>query len=247
MCTLSWIHDPSGCRIYFNRDEKRTRLPARLPAETSIDGVRVLTPADGNAGGSWLTVNEYGIAVAVLNFYEAEAKAAFDSIKFESRGHLVLGLSSARSLAEARHRLHEINPDLFKPFFIVLFDGDAQGRIIRWDGRRLQEQELPGQLSPVSTSSFNTAEVLARRQDKFNTLKSTMGGPSDAMLSAFHHSRDDMGGPYSVTMTRPDALTVSFSMVTIGMKQVSFYYQPRHPDGVDPGYLPGSEVTLART
>jgi hypothetical protein len=67
------------------------------------------------------------------------------------------------------------------------------------------------------------------------------------MLSAFHHSRDDLGGPYSVTMTRPDALTVSFSMVTIGTKRVSFYYQPRHSDGVDPVYLPGSEVTLART
>jgi len=247
MCTLSWIHDQSGCRIYFNRDEKRTRLPARPPAQSSVNGVRVLTPADGNAGGSWLTVNEYGIAVAVLNYYEAEAKAAVDTVKYESRGQLVLKLSSSRSLADARQCLHEINADRFRPFIIVLFDGEARGQIIRWDGRQLQEQELSPQSSPISTSSFKTTEVLARRQDTFSELKSTMGGLSDAMLTAFHHSRDDTGGPYSVTMTRPDALTVSFSMVTIGMKQVSFYYQPRHSDGVDPEYLPGSEVTLART
>jgi hypothetical protein len=246
MCTLSWIHDRQGCRIYFNRDEKRTRSPARPPKREMVDDVNVLTPADGNYGGSWLTVNEYGVAVAVLNYYEAEANFVDKSARFESRGHLVLKLSSSRSLSEASDRLKKIHAESYRPFILLIFNGEGQARMTRWDGQHVSGHEIKTMELPITTSSFKTPEVIARRHEKFREFRSAMSGEPDSMLSAFHHSRDGLGGPYSVTMTRPDALTVSFSMVTIGGGHVSFFYQPRQVDGADPEYLAGTTVTLSR-
>jgi len=247
MCTLTWLRDTNGLRVYFNRDEKRTRLPALPPAEKIVHGVRVLTPTDADAGGSWLAANEFGLVVAVLNFYDAEATLPASNVNHQSRGHLILQLSTHQTPGSALADIDRLPLAMFRPFILVLFGEGRDDAIVRWNGRKIEKQHLLPEACPITTSSFKTRDVLEARRRRFDGLSREMGGISDDMLRAFHMSRDAKGGPYSVTMTRDDAMSVSFSTVNVGKKSVSFYYQPRLSEGTDPDYLLGETVSINRT
>lgn len=246
MCTLTWIKNPNGCRIYFNRDEKRTRLPATPPSNQVIEGVRVLAPNDGNAGGSWLAVNEFALAVAILNYYEAEAMVPPNENQYRSRGHLVLDLAASRNDHDMIRKLHHQSFDAFRPFIIVLFTSGDNGVVARWNGRQFSEINLTRQALPLTTSSFRTAEVLEERKRLFHEM---MKGdvPTDRRLADYHKSRSEKGGAYSVAMSRPDACTVSFNLVNIGSSTVSFHYEERDQSGDDPAFRPAVTVEMPRS
>jgi hypothetical protein len=246
MCTLTWISDPRGTRIYFNRDEQRTRLPASPPAPLVRNGVHVLAPLDGNAGGTWLSVNERGLAIAILNFYEADTARPAGPTHHRSRGQLVLDLSDAETPAAMRDRLGMFPVTDFRPFILVGIDAAGQGLEMRWDGHATATRDLASIPLPITTSSFRTAEVLSARRQRFDAMMED-GPVTDAMLRAFHRSRDPLGGPFSVTMTRPDAMTVSFCAVEIGTREIRFYYEPRAKIGVDPDYEAGITAVMNRT
>ena len=73
MCTLTWWRGESGeLEIFFNRDERKTRPVADPPSRFESDGVSFLSPRDPKGGGTWMTVNEYGIVVCLLNKWELE-------------------------------------------------------------------------------------------------------------------------------------------------------------------------------
>ena len=67
MCTVSWTREPDGYHLLANRDEKRTRAIAQPPRVRRHFGVRYLAPTDTDHGGTWIAVNEYGIAACLLN------------------------------------------------------------------------------------------------------------------------------------------------------------------------------------
>jgi len=247
MCTLTWLYDQHGLRIYFNRDEKRTRLPATPPVIQIIRGVRVLAPIDGNAGGTWLAVNEFGLAVAVLNYYEAEASAPAGSGDFNSRGQLVLDLAASRDGHEAIDQLHHLDHRAYRPYILALFTPDQAGLMARWNGRQFSEIDLNRQPLPVTTSSFRTEEVLNARKKLFQEMLAGKNGITDDLLLNYHRSRSELGGAHSVTMSRPDACTVSFNAVTIGNSDVSFLYEERDQAGDDPAYRPGICVEMSRS
>ncbi len=67
MCTVSWIHTPRGYELFCNRDEAITRESAFAPGAIDRNGVRVLAPLDGRHGGTWIAVNEFGLALCLTN------------------------------------------------------------------------------------------------------------------------------------------------------------------------------------
>ncbi len=246
MCTLTWRTDKHGTRIFFNRDEQRTRLPALPPSVHFRGGVQWLAPLDANAGGSWLTGNDRGMAVAILNYYDVErTPAAGAKTSHRSRGQLVMDLADVRNHAEILARLSNEHLEFYRPFILVGIHISGRVGECRWDGASLQANVLDDGDQPVTTSSFKTAEVLAARREKYRRY---VGGivVEDEQLEAFHKSRDQRGGPFSVTMTRPDAMTVSYSRVDLGHQEVGFLYQPRLNEGDDPSYGDPVRVTLAR-
>ena len=98
MCTASWLDRPEGFELFFNRDERRTRarsLPPRVV--TAPDGTRYLAPIDAESGGTWIAVNEHGLAVCLLNRYPEVLAPATP----RSRGHLVTHLAGTGALAGA--------------------------------------------------------------------------------------------------------------------------------------------------
>jgi len=246
MCTLTWISDPRGTRIYFNRDEKRTRLPATPPALLIRNGIHILAPLDGNAGGTWLTVNEKGMTIAILNFYEADATTSRNADHHRSRGQLVLDLADVDTPDAMRNRLELLSMADYRPFIVVGMDAAGHGLEVRWNGHTTALRDLASISLPITTSSFRTAEVLAARRHHFESLMDA-GPVTDAKLKAFHKSRDPLGGPFSVTMTRPDAMTVSFCAVEVGSREIHFYYEARAQTGADPDFEAGITAVMKRT
>jgi Transport and Golgi organisation 2 len=222
MCTVSWVHAADGYHLLCNRDEKRTRSAALPPCVERFDGVKVIAPRDGDFGGSWIAVNELGVAVCLLNGTPRPAP--------ESRGHLLLGLSSVRSALEARERIVRMELGAYAPFTLVAIEPGKPVVVMDWDETKRFTTDSPG---PLISSSFDPAGVRAARQCEFARL--VAGGITPHSLYSFHESHGSEAGPYSPCMHRVDAETVSFSWVTVTRRGVSFFYGPGSPCRLGPG------------
>src|SRR5262249_50292824 len=53
VCPLSFRLERGGFELWFSRDERRSRAPARPPALTHTGGTQVLAPRDPEGGGTW--------------------------------------------------------------------------------------------------------------------------------------------------------------------------------------------------
>ena len=76
MCTATWMATEGRFRLYFNRDELRSRGPARPPERLEREGTAILAPIDGDRGGSWIAANEHGLVACLLNGYVEESDPA---------------------------------------------------------------------------------------------------------------------------------------------------------------------------
>ena len=240
MCTLTWRREPSGYEVLFNRDERHTRLPATPPALNNCEGVRYLAPRDGDSGGSWIMANERGLTCALLNYYDAQTpKAHTPPEGWISRGHLVLSLANCTDVSAVGQRLESTALGSYRPFRIAAFDLSCGDRHWRWNGATLTHAPLHDRDRPISTSSFRSAEVYARRQEAFRRLGSS---PNSKQLAAYHQSVDPMDGAFSVRMRRDDAQTVSFSRVLVDRAAVRFDYRPESRDSLE--LLPEERAVL---
>ncbi len=227
MCTVTWLQDARRYRVYFNRDERRTRSPAHPPSIRRHEGVDLLSPTDPDGGGSWMAANREGIAVCLLNYYEAAGDTPPPETLYRSRGGLVLDAAAGRfgSIPDPRPRDLEV----FPPFHLMAFSPDGQVLRMTWDGRSLARSRLEDNDQPVTTSSFRTADVLASRASRFRAFREAAAMRDDAMHRAFHLSREG-DDAFSVMMSRPDARTVSLTVVDVSPDKVHMTYFARGDD-----------------
>lgn len=157
-------------------------------------------------------VNQWGIACALLNYYQGSAPE-LPSGKFTSRGLLVSeGLASASSLAEVDGWLREqVGHRSFRSFLFVAvgMEGEAMWR---YDSGTLDT--VPCRI-PITTSSFATDDVVKVRRRYFDSS----GGGEE-----FHRWFDPDRPAYSARMEREDAMTVSLSQIGIEPGKISYRY-----------------------
>lgn len=239
MCTVTWLRKPGAFTLFFNRDEQRTRAPAEPPSVRRHRGTALLAPRDPQAGGTWLAVNEHALIVAMLNYYERESTPAGANLPraARSRGQLALD-AAAEDSPQAVVAMLDAEPlDAVRPFHLLAFDGRS-GRAMRatWDGATIAKRTLEDRDRPVTTSSFQTARVLARRREAFAS-RAAEGGLDANDLEAYHFSRDVEGDPFSVFMTRLDAMTVSVTRVTVRGGEAEMRYHPRSEEDGRPQWF----------
>ena len=77
MCTLTIVPHEDGFQLGCNRDERLSR-PAALPPRVHVAGsLLALFPTDLPGGGTWIGVNERGLAVSLApDEASAPARAA---------------------------------------------------------------------------------------------------------------------------------------------------------------------------
>ncbi len=223
MCTATWLRDDGGYHLFFNRDERRERKRAQPPVRSEAEGVSYLAPRDGDAGGSWLAVNEFGLSVALLNYYQAPVLNSPVAGAFVSRGQLVTALVTAASLAEVDRRLSALDLLAYRPCTLLILVPSSVA-LFGWDGtllRRLPEPET----RMLSSSGFDAAGAERSRRE---LLASVAPNSADA-LRRFHASHQPQRGAFSPCMHRHDASTVSFSEVRVTPRRVSFKYADGPP------------------
>ena len=221
MCTVSWIHQGSGYQLLSNRDEKRTRRPASTPRLLTRDSVRFVAPIDGDFGGTWIAVNEYGLSLVLLN------RAPSSPAKL-SRGLLPMNLIPSPTLSEIAERISATDLSDFAAFTLAALEPSLPAALFHWDGRGLTADFDGDRHVPLVSSSFDPERVERERRAEFDRLRQLPGGLRAGNLLAFHASHQPERGPdaYSTCMHRPDAETVSFTWVTVNAAEASLYYAP---------------------
>lgn len=219
MCTLSWRRGDAGYELFMNRDELRKRLTARPPAVHMGSTAAYLAPTDGDAGGSWLAVNEHGLGLALLNRYDPAPRPAVGTLR--SRGLLVVDLAGGcDELVEVLERLGGLELRCYRPFTLALFSPEEDPLAVAWNGLRLSAPWPPRQ--PLASSSYDPEGISAARRRCAHELLAP--APTREELMAFHRSHHPERGPYSPCMHRTDAVTVSFTWVRVTPEDVAMAY-----------------------
>ncbi len=227
MCTVSWLHTADGYHLLCNRDERLTRKPAAPPAVGQFGGVRSIAPSDGDHGGTWIGVNEFGLALCLLNRYEDEATGPPEG--YTSRGLLVLDLLDARSKDILDSRTADMELSRFQPFTLVSLAPNETALIIHWTGReRLIESNGEARM-PLVSSSFDTRGVDRFRKNLFERMSDSYERVDSEVLQSFHLSHAGKANAYSPCMHRADAETVSFSWVKVTGSKIEFLYKAASP------------------
>ncbi|MEO6244570.1 MAG: NRDE family protein [Opitutaceae bacterium] len=224
MCTVSWRRGSEGDHdLFFNRDELNTRAPELPPAGDHAAGVAWLAPRDGDRGGTWLLVNEFGLTVCLLNDYGNPWRPATVAVPF-SRGHVVLACAAATRLAEVAEAVNAQPLRRCAPFQLVALSPDEGLVLLQWGGgdglKRTQTAVVP----PLSSSSYATDAVIAARVQRFGQFVRNPASTAASELSAYHRHHDSAAGAESVLMRRPDAATRSICHVRVDQSRVRLDY-----------------------
>lgn len=220
MCTLSWLyHGNNHYEVYFNRDEQRSRLPALEPQNMMIDGVHCVMPIDPVGGGSWISTNEHGVTVCLLNYYQGEAPKG----TLISRGLIVKRLASSSSSHNLDLRLMEMTLDRFAPFTVVSFDTRRTANETvawTWDGKTLSRSHA---FAPIVSAAMHFEQASQFRLDLFNELVHSM--PRSDIGRYFHQFYSADFPHLSPLMERDDARTVSFTSVIVSSTKQEMSYR----------------------
>ncbi len=223
MCTVSWLPDPLGYTLCFNRDERFTRAPGLPPESRVAAGVPYVAPIDGDFGGTWLATNAFGLSLGITNRYSVPGYVA--PAKPRSRGLLPLALIMHPTAAEALAALGASDLGAVQPFSLIAVEPGGPARVAAWDGQALEVSfhAQPGLI--LTSSSVTEPEVAASRKALFAALTDITG----EALAALHRSHIPERGRRSVCMHRDDAETQSYSEVRVSADQVVFFHTPDAP------------------
>lgn len=225
MCTMTWVRRPDGYDLLCNRDERVSRLPATGPEVRELRGLRCISPADGDFGGTWITVNELGVTLCLLNAYGDEVPEPADG--WTSRGLLLSDLADSDDAQDARRRILDRDLSVFRPFVLVIAVPHRSPTQVRWTGRSL---ELDGAVRPPIVSSGGDERAAREsRREQLESLLRTARRPNLALLEGFHRSHEPERGPLSVCVHAGEAKTVSMSVVSVRESMIAFRYEPGSP------------------
>lgn len=238
MCTVSIVPmrcEPagSGIRLACNRDESRQRPPARLPEIRSFGQRRAILPVDPVSDGTWIGVNDAGLVMTLMNVYPApfdrEGFAAWGG-RYASRGAIIPSLLHCESIGEAVSLASRLNPLVYPSFRLVLLDGTQFAEVVARSERLevFQPAPIAGPMMYAS-SGLGDEMVIGPRQKLFDELLGASADPTAAQ-NVFHRHRWPDRPHVSVCMSRPEARTVSLTVVEITPTRCRLVYYPESPD-----------------
>ena len=246
MCTVSFVPGltDGGYVLVTNRDESPRRGPAEPPSIVERSGRRICAPRDSDAGGTWISVDDRGRTLCLLNGDGARRVPVDPGVP--SRGLLVFELAASDDPAslwpglQRRQRAGRLHQQPFRLLQATPGTAGAPAGLmnVAWDGNELQRQVVSGPY--LETSSGLEPEAVRRfRRDRFERLLEEVAGDPGQLLPSrssrlldWHRSHDPdvpEGDHRSVCMHRPEAHTVSRTAVEVRGEEVEMRYQPGPP------------------
>jgi hypothetical protein len=241
LCTVAFLPDASsGYLLGHNRDERVRRSRGLPPRRHRWGGRTILAPSDPDGGGTWIGVNDAGITVCLLNASHREP-SRLPAVP-QSRGLVAVGALRAGSIAHLRLWIEANALTLreMRAFHLVAAEAGSGGRRaktarFRWDGIRGRWDLHTGPALFVS-SGFDQAAAERARTAAWRRLLRSDPAPGREALALWFASHEPERGALSVCMHRPEARTVSRTIVLVGGDQAEMRYrdgQPCDPEARD--------------
>ena len=225
MCTVSWSLRGNGYRLYFNRDERKSRPIADRPKEIEWRGTRLIAPIDPQGGGSWIASSEQGTTAFLLNYYAATIETN-SSGQFRTRGEIPLAIAAAPEWEGRLRRIEGFATSDYRPFLVGFVNPGSPVRAYSWNGRSLERLDLKDSI--VTTSSFRSCEVESYRQELYKSCVNK--GRSDWAWKnglQYHLDMSHEDAAFNPSMSREDSETHCISVVTVDEGSLEFDYWER--------------------
>ena len=215
-------------RVACNRDELITRAPALPPVTRQVRDRLAIMPVDPDSGGTWIGANDAGIICVLLNVYAG----ARTRVGLRSRGTVIPPLLGCNCVDAVLERVLELVPGDYSPFRVLVLDRETlvecwnQDRSIRYRRETLRTAVMR------TSSGLGDDLVTGPRTVLYEQLLSTASDPI-AADDLFHLHQWRGREELSVRMRRPDARTVSHTVVEIREGVIRLVYRPADaPDAV---------------
>ena len=153
MCTLVILRRPDHSwpvLIGANRDEMIDR-PSKPPDRHWPDRPELVAGLDLLAGGSWLGINDWGVAAAVLNRHGSLGPAPGR----RSRGELVLEALDHAAAAAAAEALSYLDPEAYRTFNLIVADELDAFWLRHAGGSRIEVKPLKYGLSMIAAGDID--------------------------------------------------------------------------------------------
>ena len=153
MCTLVILRRPDHrwpVLIGANRDEMIDR-PWEPPGRHWPDRPEVAAGLDKLAGGSWLGVNDWGVAAAVLNRHGSLGPAPGQ----RSRGELVLEALDHADAVAAAEALSHLDPTAYRTFNLIVADERDAFWLRHAGGARIDLHPIKEGLSMIAAGDLD--------------------------------------------------------------------------------------------
>lgn len=243
MCTVSFLPKPRGFCLAMNRDEKRDRFAALAPGVVKSGRRRAVFPRE-LTGGTWISANDAGVCLALINWHRIEREPKND---LRSRGLVVRELAGKSTADEIAAELRKLPLRKLRPFrLIAIVPLEKLVIEYRWNLERLAICDHEWQRQHWFSSGFDerTAErvrakvcssfvVPLGRDDPGSRETSRPSGKAGvdtagyslSWLRELHRSHEPKRGPFSICMHRPDAATVSYTEVAVSKQRATMRYK----------------------
>jgi hypothetical protein len=230
MCTVSVIHigDPidRAVRVVCNRDELRSRPPARPPEVRQFGTRRAIMPIDPASDGTWIAASDAGLVMTLLNRGAAAPLGAANVAPLLSRGTMIPPLLHSSSLEEAVVSSLHLRPGDYQPFRLVILDLTSCCEVIS-DGTTLRtfRPATDGRPLLLFTSSGLGDDFVERpRRELFEQLVPPTF-PTPAAQDSFHRHAWAGREYISVQMSRAEARTVSRTTIELSPRAARMMYE----------------------
>ena len=231
MCTVTLLPieqtNCMGVRIGCNRDESLLRPAALTPRERSFGRRSAILPIDPESNGTWIAVNDAGLAMVVLNRNRKGATAT-NKVAKRSRGTIIPSLLHCETIDEATGAAESLDINDFAPFRLLMI---SQDKFVEIDSSLPTRSCSPRRLDQawIFTSSGLGDEVVEGPRTKLFRRVFSERSPvrfTAAQQDLFHLHLWPGREHLSVRMTRQDARTVSYTVVHIFGEAASMIYRP---------------------
>jgi hypothetical protein len=220
MCTVSWLIDKKNYQVFFNRDEQTKRALCLNAGLHLMHDITVIMPIDPDGKGSWITTNEHGVTLCLLNFYQGRLPSDIGQEILKSRGMLVKSLCHSASISDVDEQLACEDLSYYTSFTLLAFEREQKTpQAWQWNGVDLV-QFVPS--SPLISSGVDFDGVQAARINMYPKKTS-----EDTLMA--YHKRHHEPSHHGVCMHRKEANTVSFSHVNVNQDISRFRYIPLSP------------------
>jgi hypothetical protein len=214
MCTVTYI--PSGEKKFLtsNRDEKTFRKKALPPQIYLHDEVHLIYPKDGDAGGTWIALNENGNVAVLLNggFEKHISKPPYK----KSRGLVFLEIIKSGSPVKYFKDVALFN---IEPFTVVIIE---KNKFIecRWTGDNKFCKELNAQQPHIwSSTTLYDRDTRNRRERWFRQWLDKKLSTEQKDILQFHQFAGEGDKDNHLVMTRGEIYrTVSITSIELENK-----------------------------